>query len=143
MDTNLLISLVFWVLISTANAYFAYQRGRDPYFWFLMGVLFGALALIVLLFLPDLSKEPKTPDVIIEEAQPLIDTPEKIDHSYLVKDWYYLDSSANQYGPIRFETLKEIWMEDKIQGSTFVWSDGMDKWLRIEEIPELHGALIA
>lgn len=146
MDPQLLISLVLWILISVANAYFANLRGRDPYFWFLMGVLFGALALIVLFFLPDLSKQKQdqtSSTTIIEEAAPLIDTPEKIDHSYLVKDWFYLDDSANQHGPMRFEELKSLWMEDKIQATTFVWSEGMEKWLRIEEMNELHGALIA
>lgn len=131
------LTFIFWFLTGTACAYFAYQRGRDPYFWFAVGLLFGLLGLIVLVFLPQINSGENLEKELSNNST---GNSQIVKHAndYMIKDWFYIDKSGQQFGPVRFEVLKEMWKDKKIDASSFVWSEGMSEWKKIEEIPNLH-----
>lgn len=132
------------LVIGAVTAYFAYQRGRDPVIWFMLGMFLGILGLILLFLLPPLHGE----DLQLEgeEEHPIESQKEMIlqnaSHEYLIKDWFYLDSTHQQQGPVRFEDLRNIWEEGSISGKSYVWCEGMGDWKKIEELPELKEALM-
>ncbi len=125
-----IITALFWVLIGCFCSYTAKQKGRDHLIWFFLGLFFGIFGLIVLLILPSVKKEP------------LIETPTPAPVN-TVKDkmWFYLDSDRNQFGPVTFEALAQAWKEDYINESSFVWTDGMENWVKIKDHAELSSAL--
>ncbi len=53
------MQLVIWLIFAFLVAWIAYQRGRNPMGWFLLGGFMGCLALILVLILPDLQEERK------------------------------------------------------------------------------------
>jgi len=136
--------------MGAATAYFANQRGRDPYLWFAIGLLLGIFGLLLVFILPPAVEETETnqttkmqsssPSSVILEVTPevVVDAPK---HDYLIKDWFYFDKAGQQQGPVGFDYLKNLWKEGKINALSFVWSEGMEKWLKIEESPELEQAL--
>lgn len=46
---------------------------------------------------------------------------------------YYLIENGNQVGPFSYDELKL----KKLNSDSFIWYDGLDKWSKIGEIPEL------
>jgi hypothetical protein len=141
----MVLSIIFWLLIGAATAYFAQQRGRDPLIWLVIGIFLGLLGLLLLFLLPSVKgDQPKDADAQAfrkEPQEPVIQTAPAIqDHSYLVRDWFYLDAEPKQQGPVTFDFLKKIWREGQIGIGTFVWCDGMEKWKKIDELDSLkHG----
>lgn len=136
------LTFIFWFLTGTACAYFAYQRGRDPYFWFAIGLFFGLLGLLVLMFLPVITSEEASKKEFADvQAVPQI--PPVHENDYMIKDWFWIDKTGQQQGPIRYEILKTLWNENKVDALSFVWSEGMESWKRIEELPALNQGLEA
>lgn len=143
-DMQLFLSIMLWLMIGSATAYFANQRGRDPLVWFMIGMLLGLLGLLLVFLLPVVTDE----EVPVEEAEfatlePKHEQPPNVDqHDYLIKDWYYYDTNRERQGPVRFEALKTLWEQGSLNEETFMWSEGMPEWKKIEEIPNLHANLI-
>ena len=52
-----ILVLILWMIMGIATAYLANQRGRDPYIWFALGVVFGILAMLLLFILPPVKSE--------------------------------------------------------------------------------------
>jgi hypothetical protein len=137
---EIFLSIVLWLLIGGATSYFANQRGRDPLVWFMLGMLLGFLGLLLLFILsPKIEQEkPLDPaeERVLKEREEAASP--KLSHDYLIKNWYYYDTSRIQQGPVSFEALYAIWKEGGINQETFVWSEGMDGWRKIEEINNLY-----
>ena len=56
--------------------------------------------------------------------------------------WYYKDKMGAKQGPTVFNTLKLIWdFGDDVDESTPVFTNGMDKFYPISEVPSLYKAL--
>lgn len=136
------LSIILWLLVSTATAYFANQRGRDPLVWFMIGMLLGFLGLLLLFLLPPVQEgEAGVQEIensFLEPKTDSIPAASSYSHEYLIKEWFYYDSEKNRQGPVRFEDLHDLWKAGVINDSTFVWSDGMVNWQKIEEIQPLH-----
>lgn len=131
----MMLSIILWVLIGAATAYFAHQRGRDPYIWFAIGILLGLFGILILVLLPPVGSaqekvEEPTPFFLESDKQP------KIGYSVESKEWFYLDKLRQQIGPVQFETLKQQWEEGEIDEQTFVWYEGMSDWKQLNELPE-------
>lgn len=135
-------------IIGVITAYIANQRGRNLFFWFVMGVLFGVIGLLFLLILPDRNEMRKKmlKEMELEEAELELKDgkegkreEEKID--YKKDGWYYIDQAREQKGAISFKELQRLWSEGKVIEDNYVWIDGMENWLKIEEIPELREVL--
>lgn len=143
-DMQLFLSIMLWLMIGSATAYFANQRGRDPLVWFMVGMLIGLLGLLLLFLLP-----PVTEEDVPHEGEEELSLDSKTDpttdakpHDYLVKDWYYYDREKNRQGPIRFDALKKLWQAGDLSEETYIWSEGMTEWKKIEEVPNLHTHLV-
>jgi hypothetical protein len=137
---HLILSFIIWILIGIACAYFAYQKGRDPYIWFAIGIFLGIFGLLLLIILPAKSEEQDSASKAHATSSIIIDAlPEagRPHHDFLVKDWFYIDQTRQQTGPISFDQLKALWISRKITPSTFAWSEGMPEWKKIQELPEL------
>ncbi len=133
------LSIVFWLLMGCATAYFANQRGRDPLVWFMLGMLLGLFGLLLLFLLPPVADEMPT-----EEAEyALLDqkhegVPSVQSHDYLIKEWYYYDTAQQRQGPVRVETLKSLWSDGMLNEETFIWCEGMDNWKSIDQVQNLY-----
>jgi len=130
-----LITLVLWICSGTLCAYVANRRGRDPFAWFLIGLLLGLVGLLLLFLFPVIEhpedKVPSEQEAIAEwtPVPPTLPTS---------KDWFYLDSQHKQQGPLSFTSLKTIWQKGNLSPSSLVWSEGMEQWLPIEKLPNLQ-----
>lgn len=113
--------------MGTITAYFAQKRGRDLFAWFLIGMLLGILGLIILFLIADRSK-----------VEPEKDVPEPILPHVASKDWFYLDDNRQQHDPVSTEELKSLRERGEISSDTYVWSEGMEDWKKLQEIPEFE-----
>ena len=117
-------------------AYSARKRGRRPIIWFFLGITFGFLGLLALYLLPSkkasapspLSPSPKAPALLQKPEEPL-------------QLWHYLDHSAKPQGPMSTEGLRNAWIHRTIVPSTYVWTDSMKNWEKIENLPDLEKQL--
>jgi len=115
------------VTIGVISAYLAKKRGKNPYLWFFLGMLFGIFGLIFLFF----SKPAQTS--LRAQAAPqndpnTIDITPKIEPSAKEKFWYYLDPDNAQQGPMSFDGLIRAFREGKISVKTFVWNETLENW---------------
>lgn len=143
----MVLSIIFWLLIGAATAYFAQQRGRDPFMWFLIGIFLGLLGLLLLFLLPVTDKTPESvsggADRPLQPQEPSKEAVLSVkNHDYLIRDWFYLDAEVKQQGPMTFDGLKRLWQEGKVGPDSFVWCDGMEGWKKIEELLDLKEGLV-
>lgn len=117
MDTStFLISFLCGLFVWGPLSFnFAKKRGRNPVRWYTLGFFFGLVSFCILMFLKP-QKKLKAPALqpVIEPKSPL---------SY----WYYLDGD-NQVGPMSLDALNKAFIEDKVQDSTYVWSEELTDW---------------
>lgn len=125
---QLFLSITLWLMIGSATAYFAHQRGRDPLIWFMLGMLLGFLGLLVLFLLPPIKEQ--MPQVDAEYAR-LERAPET--HFGAAKDWFYYDDSRCRQGPVSYSQLKELMEHHVIKEDTYLWSEGMSGWKTAKE----------
>ncbi|MGK5595090.1 MAG: DUF4339 domain-containing protein [Parachlamydiaceae bacterium] len=138
---EILLTVILWIVMGGATSYFAAQRGRDPFAWFLVGMMLGLIGLIVLFLLPSLEEREEDGheeemEVTGEESELTPQTPSSND-GYWFRDWFYLNEKNQQFGPISFQVLKKTWLEGKVSRDTFVWSEGMETWQRVQDLPGL------
>ena len=113
------------VLLGGVAYAMADHKGRDGRIWFLLGFLFGLLALLVLYFLQDLKADEKSEKEAAPEPFPVEETDDK--------EWYYLQNEDEPIGPMSFMELEEAFRTKKISSTTYVWSEGMEEWNTVEE----------
>lgn len=132
---EILLTVILWILMGGATSYFANQRGRDPFAWFLIGMLLGLLALLLLFLLPaiDQAEDERDGEVEVEGIAEL--QPGEVNESYRFKEWFYLDNHNKQLGPLSFQAFKKDWLQGKISEQTFVWSEGMENWRKVQDLP--------
>ncbi|HSX12003.1 MAG TPA: DUF4339 domain-containing protein [Rhabdochlamydiaceae bacterium] len=117
------ITLLIWVLFGCATAYFAKQRGRDPYTWFFIGLFLGVIGLGLVFIFP--KKTITIQDV--PEAKPVDPVPE-LPPEHKNKFWYYLDTANAQVGPMSFDALVREWRNGKVELQTQVWNENLEQW---------------
>lgn len=130
--TQLWISFAINLIIAGLTAYYAQKRGRNANGWFALGLLFSFFAPIALFLLPALGQQ--TEQSKTELLTPKAPGPED-------KAWYYLDEHHQSRGPVSLVALQEEWNRGRLKLESYVWCDGMDKWQKVEETPDLHKAL--
>lgn len=147
---SMLLTFILWFLMGGITAYFAFQRGRDPFIWFVLGILLGVLALLVLFFLADLSaKAPGDTSTSIPQQQQTFfgleapqDPPQELkEQAFLTKEWFCIDRTFRQLGPMDFETLKSLWIKSDIDENSFVWAEEMPEWKKIIDLSDVYHAL--
>lgn len=148
-----ILTMILWVLMGTATAYLANQRGRDPYIWFAIGMFLGILAMLLVVILPPAKSEEESEadqrnKEIIERRERQVEEQEKIEsapdlepQSIETKEWFYLDKERKQQGPFSFYVINELWEGGTLNTHTLVWTEGMPEWKKIQEIPDLNEIL--
>ena len=56
-DPNILLSFILLLVIASFTAYYANRKRRNPLIWFILSLLLGFIAPIILLFLPKGKRE--------------------------------------------------------------------------------------
>lgn len=138
----MLVSLVLLTFFGLLTAYIAKQRGRDPVAWFMIGMFLGIFGPLLIMILPPVNPAKENVLTGTEESEDQkLGSFEFQTTSPLMKEWYLLDANAKQSGPHAFGHLKSMWDEGLLHSKSFVWTEGMGKWERLKEIPELESAL--
>ncbi len=57
-------------------------------------------------------------------------------------EWFYA-TDGKQEGPITFGAMKSLWQANHINADTLLWSQGMNDWAPVDDIPDLRGRLDA
>jgi hypothetical protein len=155
MHLELILSILLGVLFGITCSYLAKDKGRSPLNWFIIGLLFGIIGLVVLLLMPRI-KKPEEDAPQVEEApqkvQPIeeveseeepstINSPPTQSELYRMNPWYYLDGKHVQIGPVDFQDILEAWRYGEISLSSYVWTDTMSNWQKIEQLPDLRALL--
>lgn len=60
---------IIWILIIAATLYLAHQKGRNMVAWFFLSLLFGVIALAVLVFLQPLKRCPVCGKTVASDAR--------------------------------------------------------------------------
>lgn len=146
---EVIFSMIFSTLLAFACAYYAEKKGRSSLGWFILGFLFTFIALIILFFLPPLKREKSdqfpsnsSHGPILKDLEHRIPPPTPFE---LYKEenrlWYYLDQKHQQMGPVSVIALRELWNRGLLEINSYVWSEGMEKWEKVDQLPELKAVL--
>jgi hypothetical protein len=149
---NNFLTILMCIAIAGACSYYAKKQGRNPYVWFLIGLIFGIFGLFLLFLIPMvkyylqkrlLKRKQAAPQPSSQEKTITIDSAISTmdihtEGHYLEKLWYYLDKENNQFGPMSYTAFKQAWKEGKIHSSTYVWNDALSTWKRFDELFSLQ-----
>ncbi|MBA2369995.1 MAG: DUF4339 domain-containing protein [Candidatus Protochlamydia sp.] len=146
--TQLIISFFILLIIATLTAYYADRKGRSFTIWFILGVLLGVFAPLILFFLssnngvnennnlPAMTVSKPDPSLQPTSSPPPLELKETED-----KLWYYMDKDHQQMGPVSVVALRDLWNRGLLEHTSYVWTQGMSDWLKVEQLPELKAAL--
>ena len=143
-DHQIIFSLIMSFIIAGLTGYYAEQKGRSSIAWFIITLFISFIAPLILYFLPPLNDIKEGIIQPIDKPITLLQSPPQIPKdSDAVADklWYYLDANHQQYGPVSLIALKELWDTARLDLNSYVWSEGMEKWERVESLPKLREAL--
>lgn len=154
MTSSMTLTMILWILTGIATGYLAYRRGRDPYIWFALGIFFGILAILVLVLLPpiknteeEIAANERAEDIAerrekqLKEQEKLENAPNLQPQSVETKEWFYLDKAKQQQGPSSFYSLNALWENGEINLQSYVWTEGMPEWKKIQDLPDLSQVL--
>jgi hypothetical protein len=115
-----ILTVMMWLAFGFLTAYLARRRGKNPYFWFFIGMLLGVMGLLILIFLSKRSTSTVKKDPI-----PTLDvTPEPTQEKF----WYYLDPEDKQFGPMSFSSLEKAYETGLVKEETYVWNEDLEDW---------------
>jgi hypothetical protein len=150
-DPSLVLSFILLLLIASLTAYYANRKGRNPLLWFIIGILFGIFAPLILYFFPPVNQRSNNglPTMTVSPPDPSLQhLPEAPPTEAELRDreednrlWYYLDENHEQIGPVSMIALRELWNRGQLELNSYVWSLGMDKWEKVDRLSELKEAL--
>lgn len=127
------MSLLLYITISLfwgwITARFAQKKGLNQRNWYIAGVLFCALAFIMVLF--QRKKNLKIPEPV---CKPQLIPIHLSQREYL---WYYLNETGQQFGPISFQALANAWENKKIQEEFYVWNEDLEDWKKFKEVLQI------
>ena len=148
---EIVLSALFVLLIAGITAYYARTKGRNPVLWFFITIFLGILAPILIFFLSLVNNDKKedyptmtrsNPDPALEHLaippMPALEAKVEEDENKL---WYYLDENHEQIGPVSVIALKELWNRGQLELRSYVWTTGMPKWERVDDMPDLKNLL--
>lgn len=154
MTSSMILTIILWILTGLATGYLAYRRGRDPYIWFALGIFFGILAILVLVLLPptkmeeeEMAANERAEEITegrerqLKEQEKQENAPDLLPQSVETKEWFYLDKAKQQQGPISFYSLNALWENGEVDPRSYVWTEGMPEWKKIQDLPDLSRVL--
>jgi hypothetical protein len=132
---NGLLVVTVLVIQTGLASYYAAKRGRDPWGWAVIGMLFGFLGLFLLFLLPPLAQKEQLPPPLAQSEMQVDSVPLLPPSEPPKVEWYYLDGEHQQQGPVLLEALRDQWIEKKISAESYVWCSEMTEWKKIGELP--------
>lgn len=146
------IFIFLLLLIALFTAYYAHLKGKNPMIWFLLGILLGIFApMILLIFYSDSKKDEsdQTPTMSVSNPDPSLQQlstrpSSELDAKSLeaeTKLWYYLDQDHQQMGPVSVVALRELWNRGQLELTNYVWSEGMEQWQKVDQLQNLKDLL--
>lgn len=140
------LALVIWMVMGGLAAYLAQKRGRNPIFWFFVGLFLGVVGILVLVFLPEKKETPpmKAAHASIQastyhpfsthEDIPTANGEPKIRLSTSPSiHWYYVNHEKTSSGPLSFDEIKSAYKEGKVVGDTLVWNEEIENWMPLKK----------
>lgn len=151
-DPNMLLSFILLLIIASFTAYYASRKGRNPFLWFIIGILLGIFAPLILMFFPAVKTDQtsngmptmtvSSPDSTHQQPPQAPPSPAELKRREEEdKLWYYLDHNHQQMGPVSIVALRELWNRGQLELNSYVWADGMEKWEKVDNLPELKDVL--
>jgi hypothetical protein len=150
-NSDMILSFILLLIIASFTAYYANRKGRNPLLWFIIGVLLGIFAPLILLFLSSVKTEPSSngrPTMTVSNPDPSLQhLPQSPTQENLKRQeeenklWHYLDQNHQQMGPVSVIALRELWNRGQLELNSYVWTDGMEQWQKIDNLPELKSIL--
>lgn len=129
---------LFWLFFGFLTAYLAKRRGKKPTPWFFVGLFLGLFGVALVLILPWIEKKLKPRPIVVSRIQTreqVLALPES------AQSWYFLDRKHTQMGPLQFKEFVEKWKSGEVRPDSYVWTDGMGEWKRVNALPSLQKAL--
>lgn len=114
--------VILGLVMGSLGAYFAFKRGKNPYLWFAIGALLGLIGILFLFFSPVEKKKGE------EKAS----TPPP--HPFTLREWYYLTPTQESKGPLKYETLLELWKKGELSAENYVWQEEWSEWKQFSEV---------
>lgn len=56
-------------------------------------------------------------------------------------EWFYVDASGSQHGPVNIAELKSAWSSGGLTDASLVWNGNMSGWQAVEATPEIKKQL--
>lgn len=145
---QMIMSFIILVIVASLTAYYAERKGRSFAIWFLLGALLGIFAPLILFFLPSLQETEESggqPTMAVSQPDPSLQhlpssAPQR-DWQLEDKLWYYLDHQHQQMGPVSVIALRDLWNRGLLELNSYVWTEGMSQWRKVDELPELKATL--
>lgn len=143
---TLLIFILYNIIVAGITAYYANLRGKNPLLWFVIGMVTGVFALLILLLFQPVKKESEKdelPTMTVLEPDPALKEASSHEPDELKlqegedKLWYYLDQNHQQVGPVSVIALRELWNRGQLELNHYVWTAGMQQWEKVNQLPEL------
>jgi len=152
---QLFFSFIVSTLFAFISAYYAEKKGRSSLVWFVLGFLFTFIAPIALYFLSPMNEEtenlktsknnePSSPfksDPTFASPQTILPPPFKEENKDENVLWFYLDQEHQQIGPVSIIALRDLWNRGLLELNSYVWTEGMQKWEKVDQLPDLKIAL--
>lgn len=140
------ISPEILALISLFNgslcAYIASRRGRHVIGWFLIGLFFGLIGLVVLALMP--KKTPSNVAAVALNSTASLPSAESTIAIESAKEdvtesasWYYIDNEKKTIGPLSLAKLKEHLTTGILKQESYVWNESMSDWKKVQDIDSL------
>ncbi|MDN3506913.1 MAG: DUF4339 domain-containing protein [Simkaniaceae bacterium] len=123
-------SPLLYIAFGALSAYFARKRGKDPFLWFFLGMLFGVFGLLFLFFDPKAKRAKKGPK---SQDPNTIDILPAFDPKHNEKFWYYLDGQNRQHGPMSFDAIYRLYKEATLSQQSFVWNESLESWQPLKD----------
>jgi len=150
--SQLIVSFIASTFFAFTTAYYAEKKGRSALGWFILGFILTIFALIVLYFLPPWKNEDVDKNSIIippstspdpkfpNQLDPLLPLPFELNKEENTL-WFYLDQNHQEIGPVSLIALRELWNRGLLELNSYVWAEGMEKWEKVDQLPDLKSAL--
>ena len=78
------------------------------------------------------------PDPSLQSYPPSINSKRQEEEDKL---WYYLDVNHHQMGPVSIIALRELWNTGLLELTSYVWTEGMLQWEKVDDLSALKEAL--
>jgi len=128
---------LLYIAFGALSAYFAKKKGKDPFLWFFLGMLFGVFGLLFLFFDPKAKRAKKGAPSHQKQTRVkdpnTIDITPAFDPKYNEKFWYYLDGQNKQHGPMSFDAVFRLYKEATLSQQSYVWNESLESWKPLKD----------